>query len=233
MNYDLPYCIVKGCQSRTTTCLNKPHHCRNCGTINMHRMRDCEIARLIVSSERFIDLNRIPSKKEYMKDTTKLPKSDIAGAYVVKRDDKNELYLLIQQRATWLNGKLSTPGGEVNKGEGIIQAALRELVEESGLCTDIKFVKCFVPETFNSGKSVAPCLFEYSGPWNFQDESCARECDRFPTNIFGRVIHASHGHAWVKLTDLPYGFHHPNADKFVGKIPIKTIANIRKHCNQF
>lgn len=242
---NLPYCVVKGCQSRNTTCAGKPHNCRKCGAKNLHRMQDCEISRELGQNAMcFLELSKIPPMPSSQANTGKHQSqktvvtngalattnvtADIAGAYVVKRNG-SDLYLLIQQRADWLNGKLSTPGGEVNAGESAKDAAVRELWEESGLRGNLSFVRYFEKSTLNSGKTVVPLLFEYSGSWTFEKGLCSGECGGFRETCFGNVRQASFGHAWVKLTSLPYGFSQPNADKFLGKIPVKTIAAMRKH----
>ena len=55
------------------------------------------------------------------------------GFVVYKNDGGRRLYLIIKQT----NGDVGFPKGHVEEGESEIDAAIRELYEETGLCVDI------------------------------------------------------------------------------------------------
>ncbi|ANY75192.1 ADP-ribose pyrophosphatase [Paenibacillus ihbetae] len=79
------------------------------------------------------------------------PPKYILSAAAIVVNDKNELLLIKGPRRGW-----EMPGGQVEEGESLSQAAIRETKEESGI--DIEIVK-FCGIFQNIGNSICNTLF--------------------------------------------------------------------------
>jgi len=80
-----------------------------------------------------------------------LPPKHILSAAAIVVNEKNELLLIKGPRRGW-----EMPGGQVEEGESLSQAAIRETKEESGI--DIEIIK-FCGIFQNVGNSVCNTLF--------------------------------------------------------------------------
>jgi len=79
------------------------------------------------------------------------PPKHILSAAAIVVNDKNELLLIKGPRRGW-----EMPGGQVEEGESLSQAAIRETKEESGI--DIEIIK-FCGIFQNIGNSICNTLF--------------------------------------------------------------------------
>ncbi|WP_166243154.1 NUDIX hydrolase [Paenibacillus turpanensis] len=79
------------------------------------------------------------------------PPKHILSAAAIVVNDKNELLLIKGPRRGW-----EMPGGQVEEGESLSQAAIRETREESGI--DIEIIK-FCGIFQNIGNSICNTLF--------------------------------------------------------------------------
>src|SRR5690606_15241300 len=79
------------------------------------------------------------------------PPKHIVSAAAIVINDKNELLLIKGPRRGW-----EMPGGQVEEGESLTQAAIRETKEESGI--DIEIIK-FCGIFQNVGNSICNTLF--------------------------------------------------------------------------
>ncbi|CAM3127143.1 NUDIX hydrolase [Paenibacillus sediminis] len=79
------------------------------------------------------------------------PPKHIVSAAAIVINDKNEILLIKGPRRGW-----EMPGGEVEEGESLSQAAIRETKEESGI--DIEIIK-FCGIFQNIGNSICNTLF--------------------------------------------------------------------------
>jgi 8-oxo-dGTP pyrophosphatase MutT (NUDIX family) len=79
------------------------------------------------------------------------PPKHIVSAAAIVLNDKNELLLIKGPRRGW-----EMPGGQVEVGESLSQAAIRETKEESGI--DIEIIK-FCGIFQNVGNSICNTLF--------------------------------------------------------------------------
>ena len=85
-----------------------------------------------------------------MAENAKKPKHIVSAAAIVV-NEKNEILLIRGPRRGW-----EMPGGQVEEGESLSQAAIRETKEESGI--DIEIIK-FCGIFQNVGNSVVNTLF--------------------------------------------------------------------------
>ena len=102
-------------------------------------------------------INNIDTKREVVKKRS--------GVVIVPFDDEGNLYLVKQYRYPVNEYLIEFPAGIIDKGEGIIEAAIRELEEEIGYTAEI----------------IIPLGFIYSSP-GFSDEKiymCAIKVDEF------------------------------------------------------
>ena len=79
------------------------------------------------------------------------PPKHIVSAAAIVINDKNEILLIKGPRRGW-----EMPGGQVEEGESLSQAAIRETKEESGI--DIEIIK-FCGIFQNVGNSICNTLF--------------------------------------------------------------------------
>ncbi|MEK3779277.1 NUDIX hydrolase [Paenibacillus sp. FSL R5-0810] len=94
------------------------------------------------------------------------PPKHILSAAAIVVNDKNELLLIKGPRRGW-----EMPGGQVEEGESLSQAAIRETKEESGI--DIEVIK-FCGIFQNIGNSICNTLFlakPIGGELTITDES--------------------------------------------------------------
>ncbi|CAM3859531.1 MULTISPECIES: NUDIX hydrolase [Paenibacillus] len=94
------------------------------------------------------------------------PPKHILSAAAIVVNDKNELLLIKGPRRGW-----EMPGGQVEEGESLSQAAIRETKEESGI--DIEIIK-FCGIFQNIGNSICNTLFlakPIGGELTITDES--------------------------------------------------------------
>jgi 8-oxo-dGTP diphosphatase len=89
-------------------------------------------------------------KKTRRSERMSTPKHILSAAAIVV-NDKNELLLIKGPRRGW-----EMPGGQVEEGESLSQAAIRETKEESGI--DIEIIK-FCGIFQNIGNSICNTLF--------------------------------------------------------------------------
>lgn len=85
------------------------------------------------------------------------------GAIVVVRDEQGRV-LLVRQPSGPFAGSWLLPGGGVERDEGVVHAAVRELREETGLTlADAHFVACYQTMSEPPG-AFDLTLFMYAGP---------------------------------------------------------------------
>ena len=103
--------------------------------------------------ERYMKPTQMPKSHKYLRGNSiivKIPKH-IVSAVAIVLNDRNELLLIKGPRRGW-----EMPGGQVEEGESLSQAAIRETKEESGVEIEIiKFCGIFQ----NVEKSICNTLF--------------------------------------------------------------------------
>jgi len=113
------------------------------------------------------------------------------GAIVVRKGESGLEVLLVRRRFKPFEGKWTFPGGHVEPGEPILEATVRELVEETGIKGVPKGI-VHVHELVAEGPSglthyvILDVLVEYSGG-NPIAGSDAVEARFFPINTVGRL----------------------------------------------
>lgn len=187
--------------------------CRKCGMYNHHRSVQCPgTQRHTVVSPPAQPRYTPPAQPRYTPQVTpatsvrnfQVPNSMRFASIVVTQGDN----VLLQGRGASVRHPhtIATPGGAVDVGETALNAALRELKEESGLvlnASNYSMLDCVYKHVKKNGRDIEAIAFivHYYGPMTWSNGSHAWECE----NISNSVVlgtQASTGHKWVSKQAL-------------------------------